>query len=507
MFTPEKPFLPVPPAKRQKVGVRERSVVQPVPVKNDPPQLLDHSMQRFVEEYFEKHSVTDQIPSHTEVMLRHRHRITTGNANVTLFSGGSFLIPKSEWSRYFHLRAQDAREGAHSTVNEIQHGMLVKLALELDYRFPNIQLCPPVSVLETHVLEVYKCVSSYFDDPLTLYVLRALPKPKKVGQGWVVAWGMHLVFDRNVTMEDGAQISHGVAQHLLALDPRYSVTLTGESVVDNLYLDKNNLKKQISLRPPYSCKQEDCFYCNVHEAKGEYKARDCPVCSSWGRVIVDNVYKLRGIMINGKYNEEKCQYFTEHLHELLANVSVWDTRQPLASVNYERVRKYTMKEMCSGYMAGTTEVSKKYIADNMARTVQGKKMNVRQLLQNLGVPRKSMVVKKNTLPYRVIKVDKLLSDSIMALIIQCHTAYQGCRVSHLCLYYRQGLLIDVYGEGSRWCMHKGEFHSSNRARFILTNRQLWVGCFSERCPVEYQEVKGVKGGECQFIMDIMRQML
>lgn len=435
---------------------------------------------RFTERYYNKHAIPRERSFRASSLRQWLEKsglaCEGARANVTLFDGGNFHVPPHMAREYHHMHAQDVLAGNPVCVNERTVGLdKVALALELDYRF-SFSEYGGAQGMEAHLDCVVRTLGEFYkgDNGARAMIFTCDPKPKKSDQSWKVAMGYHIIVNRLVTFEEGAQISHRCGRELVELDP------TLDDVVDNIYIKQGNYSNSAALRPPLSSKLIPCFYCNDHTVKKKKTgAVRCKTCSQTGRVLDGNTYRLVSVRsLDGREDTELLGALQADMARMLSLATIWGTE-----LEYRRPtigRPYTLEQMCPVVKAVAPSQPKPRPKRVGLAVVNGGDKTIEF---------RNMHVKDRSDKGRKIPIKPIVNEAIQSLLLEIDGGYEGCEVSAVELFSYHAARINV---NSTLCMTKGENHNSNRVHLWVVYKfkriSVYAGCFSHRCGGLYTDV-------------------
>ena len=465
--------------KKPKVQVTEQTIGC---VKDD--------MKKFLTDYFQEYSFPMYVRTSLLPVLKSTFaKKPNAPANLTAFSGGTFYVPPDRMADYFRLRTVDIQTKRYSGMNEQScDGDRALLALEIDYRFTDIKQVTPREILMEHINAILATVVKYIPDrSLRMFLYDSHVKPKYSNGKWIIALGFHLLFNRRVRIEMGAQISHAAA---LALK-RFDVS----SVLDNVYIKSRSGKlcDVVQLRPPYSAKKIVCYFCNdpvfktskdIQELQGTFKPA-CKICDSEKYCLDINMYNLVNVYNpDFSVDEEYTNTFRTNLMKELTQTSIWGLAHPFADVKVpEGMPTYTLFEMAGKVPEGTSKVK----ARQMIKTE--KPADVQKRLISFGC----MNVKRKDSKGFDVKITPEINNAVRKLLEVIHDRYRLATVSKITKYIHRNkddgsINLQLTGEGSTYCMVKEEDHSSNRTQIWISLGKVFCGCWSDHCPSLYRKV-------------------
>lgn len=462
------------------------------------------TMRTFLHEYYSKYSeALYGRPSSTLEWLNTFHQATTHVMNLTSMSGNSFFLSEEAKDSYFLHRECDHKTGQHSALNEMAVGEYCALAFELDYRATSLDRLPDAALQTEHVLSLIRTVSRYYTaerESCKAYVFTCMPKPKFKDKTWTVAQGQHIIFNRNVTVMEGAQISHAAT---LDLEKRFP---EAKGVLDSLYIKSAlGYKKTPQLRPAYSSKKVDCYYCNdrtVHRRRLvtseeeilQQNALFCRTCNNHRFIIDTNEYVFREIrLLDGSVSPEP----TPKLSHLLRHSSIWGTLNVQVPVHMPASEpRYSVYDMTQGTVVADRGLKRKKPLTTPLkghRNPSGEVISIFKVLQNLGLSNVKQRHKSGT----AVPLHVELISAIQQLLTSLHSAYEEVGVSRVTAFKNvQALEIRLNGPGSTYCLNKQDYHSSATVQLWLVfnaGYKLLVGCWSDRCGSGLREMPAPEG--------------
>lgn len=476
-----------------------------------PGVAMSRSMAQFVEAYYRKYSRAMYQPNRSTIMwLSKLEHVSPDKANLTSFEGGTYLVPPAMAPVYFRHRAIDYRARFMLPVNErtVPGEQTATLALELDYRFQSLDKVPPDETFLEHIRVANAAVRRHIETELgtmRLMVFRCAPKPKLSKDRCSVAVGFHLIYNRAVSIADGAQVSHAVHLQLAALDESL------REVVDNIYVKHKAYVKSASLRPPLASKKVDCYFCSdkaapvdaMPDLDAERPAVACGMCQSHRFVLDTNVYTLSHVWtMDSEDDVAMMSTLSSDTEMMLRTASIWGLGAPVIRIRVpDNEPKYTLFEISEASMparpavVGTLE--EKLLADKRddlaRRDAEGKRVKVCAHLVQFGM----MGVKSRHDKGVEVPRDAPLIALVRAAIAEISPRYRECTIGKLLAYKNaQALMINVNGPGSKYCMAQEGEHTSNRACLWLVDDsagdpRVYAGCYSMRCGARYKKIENV----------------
>ena len=440
----------------------------------------------WIEDYAKKFCVPPRAGATVAFLQRH---LVTGHQkpNLTTFTGLSCFVPLAERPAYFEVRALDCQNRIYPPLNErtIKAEECPTLALELDYRYASLQDLPALpELVERHVRPLHHLVTQHYTvglDTLRLFLFRCYPKPKwnTKSARWEVAVGFHLIWNRRVSVLEGAQISQAARDTLGPQD---------QKVIDSLYVKGGKLAVGVQLRPALASKLTPCFYC--HEAsRPTKKARteSCSLCHGYTQVSDHNVYKLAQVWkADGTLDSTALP-----LTDLLAITSVWGDRNELIPVTVPaHLPRFSLREVA--VVSGPQEERK--VERQASQKEAGGKVNVRQLLLTFGVPKRHVTMKRvpGVKPFTVLEnVPAPLLESITREIRTLCPQYRTATVGAMVWYYDTALCVTV--KNATYCLASQSQNHSNRPKIWLVDcgrdaPTIRAGCYSEKCENRFRTV-------------------
>lgn len=543
------PFLQGVPTKRRHVVQTPAAPPTPKDVTDGTTSTMTPDSRKFINKYYQRYSRPMYDAGKTRNLLYKEHNTenTKLEANVTLLEGGNFYVPFEAMHLYHLYHAVDTLSKdnrAFIGLNERSVGcQFVALALELDYRFNDIRQDYSMEAYQKHIDIIIGAISPYYitDERNTMrcMVFMNQLKPKKKGKTWRFARGMHLIFNRQVGMEEGAQLSHAAAVALTSYDSKL------KGVVDNIYLEPNgaSYKKIVSLRPPYSCKKVPCYYCNDHSIKDttqvnyvvtkssreivretkripESSQLKCSRCKGYGSVLDANWYSLYRVYgMDGQVLTKEYDELMNNLEDLLAKASIWGRRSPMIPIHWpEKEPKYSLYEMVefnspdiAHYDPHKSEEQKeahRAAQKTMGKDHTGNKVNVRKQLTSFGFLRVKARDEKGMVLPRISH----LESAIERMLGSHNGNYSSISVSKLTMYRNgEALSVGITGPGSTYCMVQDAYHNSNRASvwMVMDNNgaRFHMGCYSRNCESKFITVEPQDTAEFQEVMRMARDAL
>jgi len=512
MAAEKRPAEDVQPTPRMK---KPRIIYDLITTKNG-----DAKMSAFVMDYYKKFSRPSNDPCRTlqslnKNFIARRKKGADGKvtkeSNITALSGGSFFIPPENHEGYFVNRAADIKDGHFPPLNE-QAKDNPLLAIEIDYRFKDLTTIHSEEIFMNHIRTVHMMVVRYIKDPelrLMLYTCRPKPKFNNDTKSWMVASGFHLLYNRRISTEMGAQITHSCAEDLKKI-------YEDQSVIDNIYINprQGTLKPVTQLRPPYSSKKINCFYCNDSELKNPNPKNlnevnpiipNCIMCNNSKSCLDVNFYYLKNV-----YNPlfEIDATFTDMLkRDMILELkmsNIWGLCHPICTTaKPEEIPMYTPEDMRVTPKKPAQPQIQIGPLDVPLPNAPIQATNVNSLLKSFGhinVKQKDDIGKQINLTLDILKAARSLLGRLP------HPHYKNTSVSKITVYEtstekprrkssktpvpsqpsepkpkRISLSIQLSGEGSTFCMAKNDFHNSNRAQLWLTGNMIYGGCWSKHC--------------------------
>lgn len=459
-----------------------------------------------MEEYYRKYSRSRQIASATMRFLSQFEvpKDRSMQPNVTGIGGGSFFVPPEEQPAYFRARAVDLKNSVFAPLNEAALTPTSTLAFEIDYRFASLEAMPSSEVLMDHLRTIHRTVSRYYPTEratMRLLLYAAEAKPKYKDKRWMVAYGFHMIYNRSVTVKEGAQLSHAAKLDLQKAHPAFA------DVIDNIYVANYDYKKVPQLRPPYASKQVDCYYCNDKSAptrpSEDLLEVRCKMCDNFGKVYDSNVYTLRAVWtMDGAEDPELLREYQRDAATHMLAASIWGTKHPhVIPVVPDMEPTYTLFEIAGKRPAAPRGPKKASI-----QTPDGKGVAARTDLISFGM----MHVKARDevgVPVPAIHEIVQAAEEILAMI---NPAYSSAVISasSMKLFMKgKALQISLSGPGATFCMAKGAAHSTSRANVWLVKdkRLVYAGCYSKKCQSRFQKVHGIPHKMVEALFEIVRK--
>lgn len=273
-------------------------------------EIKDPELKAFTEQFARRYHTT--APA-TLRLLAEFPVVPQGRAHIVERSG-TYRIPPYERFRYFSQRAQDIEWARYATIMEqtVWRPEKVTLAMVLEFRFDRLADLPRDwgVFFGDRVTPIHRrVVQCYSNDlaSLRVFLLPSQPQPRWAEGNWNIALVLHLIWNRNVTVLEGAQMTHAVQQ---ILPPGCSM--------DSLYVKDRKLRDLIQLRPPYASKQISCWFC------GDSRHDECKCCHGSSALVDKNIQNLHQVWNSeGKALPDELCYYQHHIAELLNIVSIW----------------------------------------------------------------------------------------------------------------------------------------------------------------------------------------
>lgn len=441
---------------------------------------LPLSMEQFIPAYYEKFSERMFQPSRTRQFLQSecQRRGKKNDINVTLFDGGCFSVSAQQYDQYFAAFARDVQDMKYVTVNEMAiNATHVKFAIEMDYRFAMLDLVKPRD-FQKHYQKVFEVVEELTERKCSMMVFGCDPKPKFKDSQYVVACGLHLLFDFCTTVETCAQLSHHVKMCM--------VDTFGVDVVDNMYLNRGKFTLP-KLRPPYSCKTMPCITCSdpmfnkLNSRESKSASITCVRCNGNGKLVDTNSYRLMCVLGTQKDASMTIEEQLKRASILGQHPSVGVLTSPLN----QKHPMFTIKQL-------NPNNSHKWIMPS------GKEYKPYQSLET----RQQLLKGRNRMKQKVRK-----TDEVMEVLNEIKNAgdeqYQTARISDLTMLGNGYLFVRLGGNGSTYCKVKnmdqngengGDFHyGGNRAVFYViytqSSKAVYFSCMSDDCCGKMQGIQ------------------
>lgn len=483
---------------------------------------------------------------------------------LTSFAGGSWRLPELHQDEYFKTMATDLDHDLVLTFNERALGTYSTLCLELDWRFETLAEVLDEADLMAVVQQVHLQVTAYFPTVQALHalVLTAQPKPKFKDAHYMVAQGVHIVYPVRVTVAEGAQITHTVAQAV------------GRKLVDSLYVNASSDSTpryvgQPSLRPLGSGKVVPCVYCNdPHEKlrmdesrtarksfleyrKTQAPPQGCTACGGHQRVIDGNVYTLHTVLnYAGEVDAEQVAHYRKDRSALLRAASIFSASNPRVQPQTpSHIEKFDLEDMAAPRVTrgvdglprpARVESDRNYHWKEEKKALGNSKKGTMKtmLIEECGVNRKVLAVRRGVdWRFAVPLTDRLHTLIREELAFISHrknvqpprseyrlplrrahflpgggdTGHVGanCLLDKIFMYGGVAVLVTLKTgtPGARFCLRKGKYHSSNRAKILFVddntnNQRIYASCFSDHCT--RQGLVLIKPGQRQRVSNIVR---
>jgi hypothetical protein len=389
----------------------------------------------------------------------------------TFLSGGALFMSHVVCMESMVPKARDIDKGCVLTDAEVAHNCEgIRLFFELDYR-TTTTLLPTWTEALLHLRVLYRTVQECFPqlEPLTMHVATCTRKRKhrRVPQGIALAWGMHVVFPDIVTTSSVMKL---IAQ---LLDTRISNLFPlWSNIVDPASYHSSNA----TLRPCFSYKMIDCPICTVggkpkpsaasttgkrqrlscsEEAETRFRLQLSSTCSCFGGRRVDpSVYTYAGSLSSAD-GAFVCRVLTTYA--VLTTMSITPTHMGTFTDGFQRPAD---------------------MGDEHDGIPQGDALFPVERQAVKGFQRR-----KNTVPVNVSRFPSGY-HAILQALQNIHEAYRYLAIHKVIMdEKKRTFLITVKGNGSRYCLYRNGFHSSNRVYFCLDLKRGSVAtfCFDPDC--------------------------
>lgn len=485
-------------------------VVEPPMAEASRSSKMSHAMRLFAETYFRKFTA---LPFEATI-LRHWLAdskdgfITNGSlANLTLFEGGSFAIPRHMMPEYFQFSVLTLESGKHRSCNEIAlNARQCTLCIECDVTYADPHVKHPLNYFRDNLVYPINATVRRYQlgsiDGMRLMVFESELKPKYCPREneWKLFKGFHLIYNRVVDIATGAQITHAAK-----VDLRQMKSPLAQSI-DNVYLKNGAYTKSPMLRPPYACKMTAfCYFCSDPTSTKRFADRaqvtaKCTACGGYSRSLDTNTYKLAYVLdMDNKPDEKMCAELKSDIGKQLAAASIWGTNHMAANTATPQTEAtYTMHQMSDrveAFNAMTTFAKTELAtASKMSKlTTDGKAISLRKGLVQFF----QMKVKRKDEKGQLVIMDTELQRKVMILLCAIDPHYQAAGVNRKLNFYNQTrcLNINLEGQGSTYCMVKKDFHTSCAASmwvcYDCNGARIYAGCWSKHCAGVYFQVPHV----------------
>lgn len=383
----------------------------------------------------------------------------------TFLSGGSLHMNHVlHWDSLIQ-KTRDIDAGCILTDAEVAHNSEgIRLFFELDYRTSDT-LLPTWDEALLHLRVLYRTVQECYptmeDLPMHVATCTRKRKQKRAPASIQLAWGIHVVFPSIVTTTSKMKL---IAQ---LLDIRIS----------NLFPSWGNIVDPASYRAQ-NATLRPCF---------SYKMIDCPICSLGPKPTIDKRRRPDALRDTDSLFRMQlsasCSCFSGR--RLDASTYTYAGTLQRADGTLDTLFEDTHSVLCA--MSITPRIMGSFtpgfarpfdMGDEHDRIPQSDILFTSERRVLNGVQRR-----KNTEsvdPSRFPDGYQFLLQTIKRIDL----AYQYLAIHKLSLDTTQRtFFITVKGSGSRYCMYRKGFHSSNRVYFILDlkHSRLHVHCFDPDC--------------------------
>lgn len=499
----------------------------------------DYVTDRFISKYYRKYAkpIDYRDRSRTRKWLNDNYRVPLGQrgrCNINSFAGGAWFVPPPNLHLYWKWFHHDVVQRKPLVLNERSpdRGTLV---FELDYVMPDPTQMPTDEVLLAQIRAIHNVVVEAHNpisrDSLRLFVFECQPKPKLKRGRWVIAYGLHLIYNRNVLPSIGAHLSLEAQRALEEISKDY------KDIVDNVYVKHGRYASHVTLRPPFASKIVRCWTC--YDRRGAPTAsssssststsanmtpeqalaqgllddltvhsHDTPCPDCWDkrksrnrcRVVDTNTYKLWFVWNDMRKNMTKIEKWDEDVLKLLQTCSVLSNSNMQAQFVVDNDALHTLQELCqederhapaggTSLFDGRRDVlSRQLNQEAEARAVmsnaQGKPVTMRKMLLSLGFKTSVLKCPRKVKPYVVLE-HKGLQERLTVQLRKIKP-YGSCKVNKVLQWYNNHfLLVTLFGDMHRYCHVIRKAHGSNGARVLFScvngECNVYGGCFSKRC--------------------------
>lgn len=454
-------------------------------------------------------------------------------STITTFSGGNFAFPFDDIGKrnmYYKNQEKDIQKNIPLSLNEITKKLRNDqmsepssvLALELDYRFDNPRAVPNAAFFEEHIRVANNIVKMYFSkndaNGVRLMVFRCEPKPKVKEGRWIVAYGIHLIYNRRVINAAGAQISKAVSDRIGSIPSKYDMS----DVVDNIYIGTSKrapiIKKSVSLRPPYSCKKVPCFFCNdptLRKSDDPEIAQsidiECAKCSN-GSVLDTNVYKLDTVYtLDNVVDTQITKHLKENISVQLSHASIWGAHHPHATIiKSPSMPTYTDVDLRKPKLPPLRYVKHTPLHRQVIRDIRKASITNAYGEKGLTIPFSTISRHTKSETGIPVEINNFIHERTSHLLGNISPEYAKCYFL-IVEYPKSGFIhIKPRGIGSTFCMVKGCNHSMSTANIFIgrTTEMLYTiyaGCWSRKCHAQFTKVTHCNYEDVQEFMDIFRK--
>lgn len=480
-----------------------------------------------VRAYFDQHTqpftsvLRDKYGTYKYLKEREQKRLPTHTTISSL--GGTYCVTEP-YMLYLEV-ADDYQAGRVYPLNEMTTTVdkSVSLCFELDFEFPNgtavpadlAQFLEPIlgtlhSTVQTHVKP--KHVDNVYAVVLTSPVK---PKYKSQDQVYRAHLGVHVIYNLFVTIHDGAQLSMAVKSALRASFPD---NLEYAEAVDCRYFAGTSYRKIVSLRPPFSAKEIDCYTCSRPQWRAQERQQQaatlpgteglrrlnkrpheettgtlCPKCQGRGKVIdVHAIYTLWGVF--DLQNERKPE-LERQLRQDPAKLMLASSVKPHNKIELVvATPEFSLPEIRQAQPQRQPQPA----PSAKLQKAKARSFSAYHVCHDLNLPYRRSIGTVLLTPgkapphFRMADLRKL-QDNLTTLTQRLHREYQDTTSTDIKWWAGAVLTWSVSNRmripqlnGKVWCMASNAANTSNRALFMLLDVhgevRLFAGCYNDHGP-------------------------
>jgi len=444
----------------------------------------------------------------------------------TKMSGGKYYIPESEYEEFQRLYSIDSDNGIRTTLSEIKSEHAFKLFFDIDML--DFQEISSEYILSIGSL-IQKQVKKYFvsGEDLTYVIATTQTKSVTKDETEYVKNGIHIIYPNLFVNKD------------MALQIRYTVVLKLESEFGEREIKSNPWSDVIDCAPysnglkmVFSVKVVRCEDCKDNNGKQreelneivklrkkvfrrddkDFDYRDlndlsknefmhhtlsdlifnyttnniCNVCDGKKRVLENRYYKPEFVIQDDGSNSE---YYTNMLKkstfEAVKMTSIRCKSNELLSVNYNKPVElavapgvFCMKNLSSRVINNSKlkhDLLNNVMFPDDAETLvtwKGNKVYDKDILAHIQVMTKTFDSR-----YKDISVKDVLE---LATRRSKNNKFSNINQIKQVIEVKNVYKITVAGDGSNYCINKGDYHNSCTCYFIISDKGIRQKCFSKK---------------------------
>jgi hypothetical protein len=382
----------------------------------------------------------------------------------TFLSGGALYMSHSVCKESLVHKVHDIDNGCILTDAEVAHNCEgVRLFFELDYRTSKTPL-PTWEEALLHLRVLYRTVQECFPhlDQIEMYIATCTRKRKqrRTTPSIELAWGVHVVFPEIVVT---TPIMKLIAQ---LLDTRISNLFP---IWNNIVDPASYRSSNATLRPCYSYKMVDCPICTVG-------TKAAPTAGKRRRQSdVDSIFRME--------LSESCSCFSGRI----VDPSIYTYKGTLSAAD----GAFVFMELSTFMVLDKMRIT----PTSMGAFTHGFCRPCDMGDEHDGIPQSDALFtaerrivngfqrRKNTVPVDLTRFPSGY-QALLQIIHNIHESYQYLAIHKLSVdEKKRTFLITVKGSGSRYCMYRNGFHSSNRVYFCLDLKRgrIHAHCFDPDC--------------------------